>query len=87
VASTFGSAFRSPGAGVAPEAVQWLEGSESSVAVVHEPTTGKVLKNAVVFTDFQWVTLHLAEKSANRLLANWRAMLEESRFCVQVAYF
>jgi hypothetical protein len=33
-------------------AAQWLESSEASVTVVHEPTTGKVLKNGQVFPVF-----------------------------------
>jgi hypothetical protein len=41
--------------------------------------SGLLLENALVFTNFQWGTFRLDEESAN-LLANWRAMLEESRF-------
>src|SRR6266566_1646692 len=33
---------------------------------LHEERKGYVLRNALVFTDFQWVTFHLAEKSPFR---------------------
>ena len=44
------------------------------------PPRQRLSSNAVVFTDFQWVTFHLDEKSASRPLVNECAMLEDSRF-------
>jgi hypothetical protein len=48
------------------------------------PPRQRLSSNAVVLADFQWGTFHLDEESAKRSLANWRAMLEESRFFIHL---